>query len=263
VAAARPHITPTEVRRVLEAVREVSRAKRIVLIGGQAVAWWVAYLETADGVALAGPKTSKDIDFEGDKDAAREVGRLLHGTVYIPDLDHHTPNTGLVVYLDPDGDKRQIDFLGAPLGLDEQDVRDTAILVEFPGADGADPIPLWVLHPERCMESRVANVMILRTQDQLALDQLRASIVCAQRFSALLLEDGRRRDVLDLNERIFRKCLSDRNFRALYSQLGIDPFHAVLLDSELGRFATDRYPQMQQALDVRRRKDLAAKDRSS
>lgn len=100
-------------------------------------------------------------------------------------------------------------------------------------------VPIWLMHPERCMESRICNVQILGIDDDHAMGQLRTSIVIARKWSRLLLGDkslpehDRVRAVLRLNERIFRSCIAETNFVALYAQRGIDPFDAVINDDRL------------------------------
>jgi hypothetical protein len=148
---------------------------------------------------------------------------------------------------------------GAPLGLDGRDVRDTALEVEVDA--GAPQATLWVMHPERVMESRIANVQILGIDDAHAMAQLRASIVIAREWSRFLLADAsiperdRVRGVLRLNERIFRKCFGDLRFRELFAERGIDPFDAVLVDDDRlpEQFRHRRYPQMVEQLAERRR----------
>jgi hypothetical protein len=111
------------------------------------------------------------------------------------------------------------------------------------------------------MESRVYNVQILGHQGQQAMRQLDASIICAREWSRFLLDDGPRaereriRGVLRLNERIFRKCVADLHFRALYAERGVDPFEAVLSDDDRlpAQFRERRYPQMLEQLGERRR----------
>lgn len=246
-------MTRAAVEHVLRAVRDVSQDKRIILIGGQAVAWWVNFFEHEVGAEfVARATTSKDIDFKGTTSAARDVARALRGRIRIPPLDDATPNTAVVAYVDIDGVDREIDFLAAPLGVRDEDVDATAVLVELTTTEVDEAIPVWVMHPERCLESRVANVMVLGTRDDLAIGQLEASIVVTRQFSRLLLAQGHRRDVLKLNERIFRKCRDDRNFRALHAALGIDAFGAVCVDDRLGEFVGRRYPQMQRQLEARR-----------
>jgi hypothetical protein len=141
-----------------------------------------------------------------------------------------------VFFHDSDGIERRIDFLASPLGLDGRDVRDTAVDVEI-GAD-APRATLWAMHPERVMESRIANVQILGIDGAHALAQLRTSIAIAREWSRVLLADcsisehDRVRGVLRLNERIFRKCVRDLHFRQLFADRAIDPFDAVLADDD-------------------------------
>jgi hypothetical protein len=213
--------------------------------------------DTADSSAEL--LASKDIDFEGSADAARAAADLLGGRSRLPSFDHHTPLTGVVFFDDSDGIERRIDFLVSPLGLDGRDVRDTAVDVEI-GAD-APRATLWVMHPERVMESRIANVQILGIDDAHAMAQLRTSIAIAREWSRSLLADGsiperdRVRGVLRLNERIFRKCFGELRFRQLFAERGIDPFDAVVVDDARlpEQFRHRRYPQMVDQLAQRRR----------
>ena len=54
------------------------------------------------------------------------------------------------------GSNAESTFSSLPLGLDGRDVRDTTVDVEI-GAD-ASPATVSVMHPQRVMESRIANV---------------------------------------------------------------------------------------------------------
>jgi hypothetical protein len=60
------------------------------------------------------------------------------------------------------------------------------------------------------------------------------------------------RAVLRVNERVFRRCVSDIHFKGVRRSLGIDPFEAVLVDHEAppSRFKETRYPQMLTQLDT-------------
>ena len=265
--AEKPPLHPNEVRRILRQLAPLSDDRRIILIGGQAVAFWAAFFRLAPPTVEPTLFTSSDIDFEGASQAARKAADLLKGEVRIPEIDRHTPNTGLVIFVDSDGITREIDFLAEPLGLNAQDVRKTAIRLNV-SRPGRLETPVWVMHPERCMESRVYNVVRLRQTGRIALDQLRRSVVCAQAFSRYLLDDksgtraDRVRDVLRLNERIFRKCLTERPFRDVLFDHGVDPFEAVLLDDRLPeKFHEIRYPQMAQQLEDQRRRSRAQRAR--
>lgn len=221
--AAKPPLDELEVRRVLRLLQPAVRENRIVLVGGQAVAFWQRYLQPfSAALRQLEPVTSKDVDFEGSARAAARAAKLLGGRARFPDPEHvATPNTGIVVFEDRHGVKREIDFIAQPLGLDARDVRDTAVAVEDRGDDGSQ-ITLLVMHPQRCMESRIYNAGILGKTGPLARRQLRVSIICAHEWSRYLLDEAtaapaadRVRAVLRLNERTFRKCRTDRHFRAV------------------------------------------------
>lgn len=159
-----------------------------------------------------------------------------------------------MLFTDSDGFKREIDFLGSPIGLDATDVRASAVPMSIPDEEGSE-VPILVMHPERCMESRVHNVVGLDTTGEIAMTQLRRSIACAREWSRYLLGDksiGERkrvRAVLDLNERIFRKSLRSLHFRRLALDHEIEPFEAVLVDKRLpAKFVERRYPQMEEQI---------------
>jgi len=260
VAAATP-LSREEVDRVLVQLGPLTAGRSVVLVGGQAVAYWVRILGVADRMPGFLPLTSKDIDFEGSARAARHAAALLGGSVRIAGLDDHTPSTGVVLFRDSAGEEREIDFIDAPLGLRARDVRDTAVRLVISGDSGGGEVAVWIVHPERCMESRVYAVQILGRDDRQAMRQLDASIFCAREWSRSLLDDEARpvservRAVLRLNERIFRLCAGNLHFRALHRDRGVDPFDAVLADDVRlpEAFLDTRYPQMCEQLRHRRR----------
>lgn len=250
--AAPPPLRSEEVRRVISALAPLTQETDIVLVGGQALAFWSArFAEESGEISVV---ASKDIDFEGSADAARIAATLLNARLMIPSPREPSPITGVVTFTDADGFDRTLDFIGAPRGLDAEDVRETAVRVELETQDARPSF--WVMHPERCMESRIYNTIELQRVDPLGLDQLRVSVPIARRWSEAILGDDTLnpgqgvRAVLSLNERIFERCCDDRCFRAVYERHGIDPFHAVLQDPRLPQaFQDRRYPQMLQRLE--------------
>lgn len=276
--ADKPPLQHDEVQRVLRRLEPLMVERRAILVGGQAVSIWMRMLQPLSSeLSETEPVTSKDIDFEGGVQAVRRAGELLSGRVKIATIDDHTPNTGLVMFVDSTGVDREIDFIDAPLGLDHRDVRDTAVQLMLPDEKRDATIPLWVMHPERCMESRVVNAIDLRKTQPLALRQLRASVTCARLWSQVILdnedvpEDERVRAVLRLNERIFKKCIRDKRFRDVVLDHGVNPFDAILVDDPRlpDQLRERRYPQMCAQIDDRlkrdrrnrRRRELAAGSR--
>jgi hypothetical protein len=123
-------------------------------------------------------------------------------------------------------------------------------------------VRIWVMHPERCMESRVHNSALTSKQTELAWRQLRASILCARAFSELLLDERGAagvRDVLNLNERIFRFAQTDR-CGCLARDMGIEVFDALLDDERLPeKFRAIRLPQMQDGIRHLRERQRATR----
>lgn len=212
----KPPLRLEEVRRILARLESLAEGQQIVLVGGQAVAVW-AELFKERGLELA-LVTSKDIDFEGSSTAARRAGELLQADrIQIPRFGEATPNTGVVYFADSDGVEREMDFISEPKGLAAEDVQDSAIRWLIRDPENGTEIPVWVMHPERCMESRIHNTIELDRTDDAAMEQLEVSIVCAREWSRHLLktdeqpERERVRAVLALNERIAKKCLTDQS----------------------------------------------------
>jgi hypothetical protein len=237
-------------------LEEVVRERQVVLVGGQAVSIWISQLQTRLKDLTAAQVVSRDIDFLGSAMDVRRAADLLGGRVQLARWEDRTPLVGVALFIDSDGHERRIDFLQSAYGMDSDDIRRTAIEIDlFLG--GGRQAPVWVMHPERCMESRVHNSTLANKQTDLAWNQLCASILCARAFSQLLLDErggAAVRDVLNLNERVFRFAQNDRSARIVLNR-GIEVFDAVLDDERLPeRFRTVRLPQMQDRIRALRQR---------
>ena len=228
----------------------------IVLVGGQALNFWAEhYMARVPALAASAPYASKDVDFCGSRAAVLECARRLGGRALLPVDFDPTPNSGQLVFVDAEGHERVIDFLQQPFGLDAGDVLRTSLPVDALDEAGRPTGARFrVMHPERCMESRVHNCGGLPGYDTpRALVQLRASIVCAREFVSDLLRMGRVRPALDLAERVFHLCHDHLHAREVYVRFGVDPFDAVVPDARLpAAFCETRYPQMVARLTARR-----------
>jgi hypothetical protein len=231
-------------------------ASHLVLVGGQAVNFWAEhYLPRAAELGVHTPYASKDIDFCGNKAAVVECARRLAGRALLPVNFDPTPNSGQIVFVDDGGEERVIDVLLQPFGLDAADVLRTSLPVETHDEAGRPTGARFrVMHPERCMESRVHNVAGLPGYGTpRALGQLQATILCTREFVSDLLAAGQVRPALDLAERVFSLCHDHRRGRAVHARYGIDPFAAIVPDPRLPpAFNAVRYPQMVSMLAARR-----------
>lgn len=247
-----PPLTLDEAVAIIARLEEAITRAKIVLIGGQAIALWGAqlreYLPAGEG-----PVTSRDIDFQGSRSDVELAARLLGGELYLPGFDNHTPQTGMAVFVDSHGHKRTLDFLAQPHGLEAQDVRDTAIEIDINLPDGRR-IPLWVMNPDRCLRSRVANTSLPGRDTELARRQLRASIAIVHAFGRYLLDVGERpRIVTRINERIFELAQHKEEALRLYLEQGIDVLDAVLVDDRLpAKHLEIRLPQLRRYVEEKR-----------
>jgi len=267
-ADAPPPLSPQEVRRVLHRLQALTDAGHTVVVGGQAVYFWAYFFSSRQPSLLRGaPPTSKDLDLCGNRDTVLQAAELLGGKPVLPEMDHVAPSAGIVNFRDAEGHERVLDVITAPYGLAKRDVVERAIRVRYQ-PPRSHAVHFWVMNPVHCMQSRVHNVIGLQQQGRHALRQLRVSIPCAREFLRSLLdtEDDiarRRRHVMAWNQRIYRFSRSDNDARAVYRELGIDPFDAVLSDDERlsERFRNEGYPRWKADLDTRRRRAARARER--
>jgi hypothetical protein len=217
------------------------------------VAFWADQYSLTDQ-----PLTSKDIDFCGERDAARLCARRLNGTSRIPTMDDQTPNSAVVEFVDDDGIKREIDFLDAPFGLSAKEVRDLSQDFAVQGTSGNDTGATFrVMHPLHCLMSRTSNSGGLPGYDTPhALQQLRYSVQILRRFIewTLLGEHQEVRGALKLIERTFHFSHSKPNALLVFDRHGIDVFDAVP-PKGFGlpkKYEELRYPQMLRYMSFRR-----------
>jgi hypothetical protein len=214
----------------------------VVLIGGQAVHFWVnAYAARDPFLSQGAPFTSKDVDFCGSAKAAAAAAVALGGTLRTPTLDEATPNTGLVTFKHS-GEEYEIDFLDKPHGVAVADVTRMSPTVDA----GVGDVRFKVLSPVLCMESRFCNTSLPGYDSEHAWRQLQASIVCA-RESLRDISTVAPRAFLRLAERVFWFARISPQARDVYERRRIDPLEAIPRDLVLPafeKFYSLRLPQM-------------------
>lgn len=226
----------------------------VVLVGGHAVSFWANYYaERASALEAGEPYTSKDIDFIGPRAAVEESARRLRGTAKVATIDDaNTPNTGVVLFTDDEGYRRQIDFLDAVAGVREAyyDSIEATILDEH----GAPVAIMHVMDPISCLKARAYNVVHLPGyQGEHALGQLRAAILCAKEFARDLLRQDPR-EALKANEYVFEIATYDPG-PMVFARYGIDVLEAVVDDPGLPeKFYSERWPRVRDQVSRARAK---------
>lgn len=187
-----------------------------VLVGGQALNIWADFLLCDDEFDEMGPFTSKDIDFWGNRQAAKDLAEALCGRVFTPSDPFDNSPSSAAVTAEFNGESHQIDFLKTVCGIKTDEMLNQAqILV-------VDEIPVTVLHPLDVLKSRIAGIIILRRNDAGALRQLRAAPVIVARYIEQLLEIGE----IKMAQGVVREFLHlglNRDCDPLFRDHGFDP----------------------------------------
>lgn len=212
-------LAPKDVQRILSIC-----SPRALLVGGQALAFWADHLQVERPASLSSGVTA-DADFIGDSILAQELAKALGWTVWIPRLDHATPQTGKVTHRMKNGQVKQVDFLSGVAGLNTKDLARRAIEMEVP-----DVGRLRVIHPIDVLDSRIQNLHLLpekRTDAGVAQAQLALNMVRA--FIRQEITHRDERACLRLLERI-ADIAADIGAVRVFLLYGIDPLTAVPLD---------------------------------
>jgi hypothetical protein len=222
------------------------------VIGGQALNFWAEqYAHRVQELRDAAPFTSKDIDFLGDVALARQCALKLSGArVALPDPGAITPNAAKIIFHDHGGD-REIDVMRDVLGVDPAEIKNLAVRIELrdQATGGPSGIFFRVMHPLHCLESRIVKIRALKIDTEHSRGQLKASVLCLREYLRTLLDLGEVREVLTLQEELFRYLTKKLHGRRIAAETGIDPFDAVLTGEPLPEaFRTKRYPQMRRKL---------------
>lgn len=230
--------TPLAFEEAFELLGPALPGDEIVLVGGQAVNFWLSYYRERDpSLVNLGVVTSDDVDFFGMSDAAARMASAIAGsTLKTASFDDAGPNTAVVTFPDRSGKERIIDFLHTVHGIkNDKHIRRTAVPVELKDQNG-DPtdIILYILHPVLCLVSRVNNThTFARYQTPRAQRQLRAAIACAKGFLSELCDAGQIREA-HRSIRIIGTLARGPAASGVYQRFGLDVFDAIPLHPALG-----------------------------
>jgi hypothetical protein len=250
----KPPLTKVDFEAVVDAVLDT----RSVLVGGQAVAYWVNVYDLL-GRRISAPDepiyVSKDVDFLGTPDEAKECADRLGGGVQLPIPFVDQPiNAAVVTWVDSQEHPRSIDFLNEVLGIDRAELVETAVRFVRNGRT------LHVMHPVKLLRSRIVNVASLPGHDDPQhIAQAKLSILVAKEWLADRSREDARAALLEIEEvfRFSKTLASKRAFRTV----GLDPFDAVFPFPGLPRaFVEKRYPQMRRKIQTLRAKTKSASD---
>jgi hypothetical protein len=165
------------VRRVFE-----SASPDLVLVGGQALAFWAGYYDVPEPDGL-GPAISRDVDFFT-ADAAnsaplRAFARAIGGRSIIQEMEAVTALVGSAVATAGDGCTYNVDLVHQVVGLDRAEIDEHAIEVPLADSDAR----FRVLHPVHVLQSRNANLhKLVSKQNEIGCKQFALAIAVARAY---------------------------------------------------------------------------------
>ena len=251
--AGETHPNPELLARILELA-----GTEMILVGGQALAFWAAYYSVpAPPIAV-----TKDIDFVGTR---ADVERLARGLGARAIFRRHRDLTLLAGQIEkdlPGGDYINIDVLSRVYGdIDGESLAKRAIVAESPAGK------FRVMHPLDVLEGRLENVYKLpEKQDEHGIAQLQLAIAMVREFLGDITSQEAERQsraerpvTLRHIGRIERLALSDAGRKvakrhAVHVADAIDPVPVLHIKS----FAAKRLPQLLLLMSPERQARVAA-----
>lgn len=238
--------TPPDIDLLVRALARIPNPGEFVLVGGQALSFWVDYFDIALP-KLNGPYLTSDADFCGSRLDAQLLAEALGADIRIATLDDATPNIAVLSYRGLSGEKLLIDVLSGVIGLSDAEIKNKAIkLVRNDQA-------IHVLHPVLCLVSRCANLhRIPAKRNGNGVSQAVVAVEVVRRFFRVLHANGLERNALKWTKEIRRLGLSPAGIY-VYAHYGIDVLAAVeAVQFKSPRFAREDWPNVIRWVDQKR-----------
>lgn len=175
---------PELVQRVLE-----SATGDVVLVGGQALAFWMDYYGI-ESPAIMAPAVSRDVDFftrdAANIDPLAQFAAALGGRAELSNARALSALIGSAVApAEEEGRVYNVDLIHQVIGIDRDSVEANAVTVQVAGSD----VAIRVMHPLDVLQSRNANLhMLAEKQDAMGQWQLRLAIDVARKYLEAQLE---------------------------------------------------------------------------
>ncbi|WLT40270.1 hypothetical protein NON20_23685 (plasmid) [Synechocystis sp. B12] len=229
----------------------------VVLVGGQALAFWADAYGILSSAAAAG--LTRDIDFFGNRTAAKEHALRLRAhfpnrvSYKLATLNDPPPSSAVICVSDYLGvaEPLIIDYVIAMAGY----VADTEARM-FARAIPVDAygVSFRVMHPFDCLKSRVHNLIsIPAKRTELGIEQCRTAVAVARAvLEATCAEGGaaERDRALPLAEAVIELALHP-NAMDIRQQFAINVLDAIPVDAFVTRFPTHRWPRAVRYIDDR------------
>ena len=208
-----------------------------ILIGGQALAFWVGYFRIAVAEGLR-RFISGDADFLGFRWHVEAFSLALGGRAAYPSKRAITALYGVVMKQTIAGERMGVDVLHAVVGIAAEDVRKRALDVHHPNDASAR---FKVMEPIDCMVSRFENLRTLADkQNEVGVWQARISVAVCRAHLKNLITLGDERQAIRAANRIFAVAGAAAGLQA-FGKHDIDLLDGIPIED----FATETFRDKQ------------------
>ena len=215
----------------------LQNAGTAVLVGGQALAFWIAYYgvhikDAPDAVV------SKDADFLGGRDDAQRFSIAIGGEVEFPRPT--STLAGIVRKRLSPTKEFEVDILRTVNGLDPAAVRKHAREI----SDSSRDARYFVMSPVDCLVSRLENLRTIASkQTATGAWQARVAVRVAHTHAAALLAAEQEKEAIRAATEVLRAATHAMGLNA-FKRHGIDVLEAVPIDAYRSRnFVAQQWPR--------------------
>jgi hypothetical protein len=218
-----------------------------VLVGGQALAFWVSHYDIPLQTDVLVGAISDDADILGFREDVERIARKVNGSPHLMPRSAITALIGQVRIPVHDGEYVNVDVLDQLVGVSAFDARQHASVVTLRGVE------FLVMHPIDVFESRIKNLGQLRDkQNPEGIEQARLGVQVAARYIRELAESGKEgqthaRKVIEHLVKIAKSSAGRRVAREFGVQLSA-AIPAYVITSK--RFHEIRWPQIAKELQT-------------
>ncbi len=220
--------------------RLLASAGKAVLVGGQALAFWMKHYGVNASDAPEAVVT-KDVDFLGERRDAERLAAAVGGTVEFPET--MSILAGVVRKRITAKTEYEVDILWKVNGVSATEIRREA-KEQALGSHAR----FLVMSPIECLVSRLENLRTIQDkQTPAGIWQARAAVQVARRYIEDILRNGAEKPAIRAATTILAAATHQMGMSA-YENYGIDVLEAVPLD----RFSNRNFIEKQWALSVAR-----------
>jgi hypothetical protein len=215
-----------------------------VLVGGQALVFWVDYYGVPTSPEKRAEGISSDADFLGDRNLVGRLAEGVHGKASYPSQHAITALVGQVTIPLSENEFLNVDVIDRIVGIDADAVRKRAVQAQL------GDVQFLVMHPLDVLQSRIENLAQLADkQTDEGIDQALLSVQVAKFYieAIALAEDGEHL-ALKAIEHVVSIAKSSAG-RKVSTEFGIEFLSGLPVQAiQNERFLTRRWPRIVEEL---------------